>query len=578
MRRQPPLSRQSYQRPQSLKFISLRIKLLVGFSVVFSFVFAGTFYWFYTFATDKTLDRLYQELQTTLMSAAAGVDVEELMALYEEGQPNAAGFSDDPRYQRQLAWFETVHQLQPDTWLYSSILDYSDQNRRIGESVVEPGELETIYLVDLRANYVPDKAVRFLESDIPSLRSRRVLQTGELVKHPKIYTDRWGSWLSASAPLRDDQGNIVAILGLDIEANHVLEIQRTIRRRMLPAFATTYGILFVLIYALSGILTQHLKQLTESAEQVADGNYQKKIILPRQGPFPDEMDQLAQVFEAMTESIRIREQLIRQGKRVEDEIRHALQEEKELNALKSRFISMVSHEFRTPLTVIRTSTELIEQYGHLAPASKRKEYFQRIRTAIRTMTHLMEDVLTIGKAEAGKLALEPTGLNLVKFCQDLTDELQVSLGKLQQIHFLIHGDCPATVNVDPKLLRSILTNLLSNAIKYSSPSSRIEFDLYCSDQAATFQIQDHGIGIPVADQPKLFETFHRAQNAADIRGTGLGLAIVKQCVELHQGKIRFASEEGVGTTFYVEIPLDLALDGEVAHDDATKPNPTNSDC
>jgi hypothetical protein len=225
----------------------LRIKLLVGFSVVFSFVFAGTFYWFYTFATDKTLDRLYQELQTTLMSAAAGVDVEELMALYEEGQPNAAGFSDDPRYQRQLAWFETVHQLQPDTWLYSSILDYSDQNRRIGESVVEPGELETIYLVDLRANYVPDKAVRFLESDIPSLRSRRVLQTGELVKHPKIYTDRWGSWLSASAPLRDDQGNIVAILGLDIEANHVLEIQRTIRRRMLPAFATTYGILFVLI-------------------------------------------------------------------------------------------------------------------------------------------------------------------------------------------------------------------------------------------------------------------------------------------------------------------------------------------
>lgn len=542
---------------ESPKFVSLRVKLLLGFSVIFSIVFAGAFYWFYTFTTEKTINRLRMDLQSTLAGAATGVDVDELLALYQTGERNAAGFSDDPRYQQQLDWFETVHRLRPDTWLYSMVVGPAADNRRVGDPAAPPNELEMIYLVDLRSRYAPDKAVKFLEPDIPSLRARKVLATGEIAEHSRLYTDKWGTWLSASAPLKNDDGEVVAILGLDIDAHHVREIQQTIRHRVIIAFSTTYGVLFILIYVLSGVLTRNLTVLSEAAERVADGEYVQKIAFPRQSRLPDEMDQLAQVFEVMVERIRIRERLILHGKRVETEIRNALEEEKELNALKSRFISMVSHEFRTPLTVIRTSVELLEQYGHIASADKRQEYFQRIRTAIRTMSHLMEDVLTIGKAEAGRLELELTDLHLESFCQDLADEIQLSIGKSHLIAFNCDRNCPASVALDPKLLRSILTNLLSNAVKYSPAGSCIEFYLTCSDITATFQIQDHGIGIPDEDQPKLFETFHRAQNAVHIRGTGLGLAIVKQCIELHNGQVSFSSQQGIGTTFQVELPLNL---------------------
>lgn len=547
----------SYQL-ESPKFVSLRVKLLLGFSVIFSIVFAGAFYWFYTFTTDKTIDRLRMELKSTLKGAAEGVDVEELLSLYETGERNAAGFSSDPRYKRQLEWFETVHRLRPDTWLYSMVVGKAADNRRIGPAVVAPDEQEIIYLVDSRVNYLPEKAVKFLEPDILSLRARKVLETGELAEHSRLYTDKWGTWLSASAPLKNEAGEVVAILGLDIDARHVREIQQTIRHRVIIAFATAYGVLFVLIYVLSGVLTRNLIVLTKAAERVADGEYMHKIAFPRQSRFPDEMDRLAQVFDVMVERIRTRERLIRHGKRVETEIRNALEEEKELNALKSRFISMVSHEFRTPLTVIRTSVELLEQYGHIASAAKRQEYFQRIRSAIRTMSHLMEDVLTIGRAEAGKLELELTPVDLEAFCQDLTDEIQLSIGKSHTISFTCDRNCPTSALVDPKLLRSILTNLLSNAVKYSPNGKPIDFHLTCSDTTAMFQIEDHGIGIPDEDQPKLFETFHRAQNAINIRGTGLGLAIVKQCIELHSGQVSFSSQQGVGTIFRVELPLNLS--------------------
>lgn len=533
--------------------ISLRVKLLFGFSVAFSVVFAGAFYWFYTFSTQEALDRLKADMRSTLLGAAAGVNTEELLELYEEGQPNAQGFSDDPRYQRQLAWFETVHSIEPRAWLYSSIVGSSKNNRRLGQTTVSPGALEEIYLVDLWVNYDPSKAVKFLESGIPSLRARQLIDQNRLIEHPKIYTDKWGTWLSASAPLHDDQGNVVAILGLDIEADHVFQVQQAIRQKVLLSFLLTYSILFVIIYVLSGILTRNLTILTQSAEQIAQGDYNQHW--PKTTSyFPDELSQLARVFEGMMHSIRTREQLIREGKQVENEMRLALQEEKELSELKSRFISMVSHEFRTPLTVIRTSAELLERYSHIATEEKRQQYFQRIRAAVRNMSHLMEDVLTIGKAEAGKLQFNPTALNLEQFCYDLIEEMKLGTGSDYKFVFACQGLCSAAY-LDPKLLRSILSNLLSNAVKYSPQGSIIEFRLVCTQDIVRFSIEDHGIGIPLEDQPYLFELFHRAKNVANIRGTGLGLAIVKQSVDLHQGQINFASREGIGTTFHVQLPL-----------------------
>ncbi|MCL6433168.1 MAG: sensor histidine kinase [Leptolyngbyaceae cyanobacterium HOT.MB2.61] len=522
--------------------------------MVFSIVFAGAFYWFYTFTTEKTISRLRADMKSTLIGAANGIDVKELLALYINGKPNAHGFSDDPRFQHQLAWFEMVHSIEPRAWLYTYTFGKAKYNRRIGEPAVAPDQLEIIYLVDLWAKYNPAKSVRFLEAGVPGQVTEQVIQRGAIAETPDIYTDKWGTWLSAFAPLKDSSGKVVAILGVDIQADYVLKVQQEIRDKVLLSFVSTYGVLFILVYILSGVLTKHLTELTESAKRITIGNYNQVLSFAKQRWFPDEMNTLAQVFEVMIDSIRTREQQIREGKQAEDEIRRALEEEKELSELKSRFVSIASHEFRTPLTAIRTATEILEQYGDVASEEKKREYFRRIRTAIQNINQLMEDVLTIGKAEAGKLEFNPIRLNLEEFCQEILDEIKLGVGSNHTITFTCEGNCQHAC-LDAKLLRSILTNLLSNAIKYSPQGSIVRFALFCSQKNVYFEIQDQGIGIPPDDQPKLFELFHRARNADTVRGTGLGLAIVKQCVELHQGQITFTSQENIGTTFRVEFPL-----------------------
>lgn len=538
---------------RAIQPVSLRVKLLIGFSIVFSIVFAGSFFWFYTFATEKALSRLKTDMRFTLQGAAAGTDVDELLALYTEGDRNANGFSDDPRYRRQLDWFETVHSIEPRAWLYSYVVGSSDQNRRVGAATTKNDQLEIIYLVDLWANYDPSKAAHFLESDQAGQVAHHVYRDRRLYEMPRIYQDKWGAWLSAAIPLRTVDQQTVIVLGLDIEADYVLQIQDAIRSRVLISFIITYGVLFVLIYILSGVLTQRLSQLTQSAEQIGKGNYGLNLSSLTGGRFPDEMSTLANVFESMVNSIRTRERLIREGKQAEYEMRLALQQERELNELKSRFVSMVSHELRTPLTVIRTSLELLERYGHIASEEKKQEYFQRSRMAVENMTQLLEDVLTLGKAEAGKLDFKPISLDLEQFCQEITQEIQMGIGAKHTIIFQSLMDCEEAV-VDPNLLRSILTNLLSNAVKYSAEGSKVEFTLSCLDDEIVFEVRDYGIGIPFIDQPRLFELFHRASNVKMIRGTGLGLAIVKQCVVAHRGRVKFNSQEGVGTGFTVLLP------------------------
>ncbi|HHP7245611.1 MAG TPA: histidine kinase dimerization/phospho-acceptor domain-containing protein, partial [Elainellaceae cyanobacterium] len=415
-------------------------------------------------------------MRSTLRGAATGVDVQELMALYKTGKPNAEGFSDDPRYQNQLEWFETVHDLEPRAWLYSFTVGRSEMNRRAGEMVVEPGEPEVIYLVDLWSRYDPAKAARFLQSDYISSEVRQVIEQGRLIEEPDIYMDDWGSWISAFIPLRNDQGKIVAVLGLDIEADYVLQIQHAIRSRILVSFALTYAGLLVLIDLLSGMLTRRLQKFTESAKRIADGDYDEGLALLDGKALADEISVLAHAFENMIDGIRDREYQIIEGKRIEDEMRQTLQVEKELNELQSRFTSMVSHEFRTPLTVIRTSIEILEHYGHRAPPEKRHEYFRRVCGAIATMHRLLEDIFAIETSDSSKLEFNPVQINLNQFCRDLIEEIRLDeTSKRHTIAFVSRCDC-SCVYVDPALLRSIVTNLLSNAVKYSPASSTIDFE------------------------------------------------------------------------------------------------------
>lgn len=237
-------------------------------------------------------------------------------------------------------------------------------------------------------------------------------------------------------------------------------------------------------------------------------------------------------------------------------LEQALNKEKELNNLKSLFISTVSHEFRNPLSVIQTAVELIELQGANLTETKKNTYLRRIKGAVQSMKQLMEDVLFMGRTEAGKLECHPIPLTLKEFCQELIAEFTSVTTSGHEIIFTCNNENTEAC-IDERLLNCILVNLLSNAVKYSPQGETIRFDLICdqTEGIATFCIQDLGIGIPQSEQAHLFESFYRASNAKTIQGTGLGLVIVKNCVDAHQGTINVSSQEGKGTTFTIVLPL-----------------------
>jgi len=249
-----------------------------------------------------------------------------------------------------------------------------------------------------------------------------------------------------------------------------------------------------------------------------------------------------------------REQILKRLKNSEQNMLKALNQERELNLMRTTFISMASHEFRTPMTTIRSSAELLQCLGNQITLEKREQYFNRIQTAIDQMLELLDEVLLLGSSGAGGLEYKPAPLDLENFCLELVESMQVNAGDRYSIVFTCQGNCHSA-EMDHALLRHILLNLISNAIKYSPVQSKIRFDLTCQNNTATFVIKDEGIGIPLKDQTRLFETFYRCSNVGKIPGTGLGLAIVKKCVDLHQGKVEMSSQINSGTQFTVSLSL-----------------------
>jgi signal transduction histidine kinase len=232
----------------------------------------------------------------------------------------------------------------------------------------------------------------------------------------------------------------------------------------------------------------------------------------------------------------------------------ALQKEKELSELKSRFWSMVAHEFRSPLTTISASAQLLEHHGHQLNEERRREYLYMIREAAEAMNNLLNDVLSVGKAEGGSLKFKPELIDLEEFCRTLVEEIQFHAGARHRLVFRAQGQC-VDIYADRQLIWHILNNLLSNAIKYSPHGGDVELTLICSEREVVFQVKDTGIGIPQEDQQHLFESFHRANNVGNIPGTGLGLTMVKKCTELHNGEIQVESRINVGSTFTVTLPV-----------------------
>lgn len=249
---------------------------------------------------------------------------------------------------------------------------------------------------------------------------------------------------------------------------------------------------------------------------------------------------------------------ISEQRRQEEQMAQTLSREQEINGLKTSFISMVSHEFRTPLTSIFSSTELLGSFDGKANPERQKKHFERIYSSIRRLEQMLDDVLLIGRVESGKLQFQPESMNLEFVMKDIVDSIQTGIGRHHQI-MVSFDNVAQPVLMDAKLIKYIFTNLLSNAVKYSLPMHPVEVKVAIVNAGVEIQVIDQGIGIPAEDLPKLFRTFQRASNVGNIHGTGLGLSIVKTCVDLHQGSIQVESVLDHGTQFKVWLPSNLKV-------------------
>lgn len=247
-------------------------------------------------------------------------------------------------------------------------------------------------------------------------------------------------------------------------------------------------------------------------------------------------------------------------------LREKLHQEKELRMLRSRLVSMISHEFRTPLASMMLSVDLLEMKAEAAAGEAKWEAakLHEIRQQIHRMTSLVDDILFVDKMESGLLPFNPVPTDIVAMVEGIVQDVQGGIGADHEISCAF--SLPSIqVMVDHKLFAQLLNNLLSNAIKYSQMGTRISVSVGLTDDAFHLAVADEGIGIPDRDKPNLFDMFHRANNTGAVRGTGVGLAIVKQAVDLHGGRVSFESEVNVGTAFMVDIPLELP-----GHDDTAR--------
>jgi two-component system, chemotaxis family, CheB/CheR fusion protein len=246
-------------------------------------------------------------------------------------------------------------------------------------------------------------------------------------------------------------------------------------------------------------------------------------------------------------------QNITKRKKAEEAMRIALQKQQELNELKSQFITLASHEFRTPLSTIYSSADLIKRFNELNDGENIIKHSNRIVGSVKSLTEILNEFLSLSKIEEGVVRNNPVELDVKEFCKELTEEIATSAKKGQVIQYEHQGE-PNTILVDVQHLKNILHNLLSNAVKYSPEDKPIKLSCTRTKGAVTFVVKDEGIGIPEEDKVHLFDSFFRAKNASNIQGTGLGLHIIKRYLAIMGGTVSFESTLGKGSTFTITLP------------------------
>ena len=260
---------------------------------------------------------------------------------------------------------------------------------------------------------------------------------------------------------------------------------------------------------------------------------------------------LEELVEERTMSLKATVKALENAK---EDLSLSLDKEKELGQLKSRFVSMASHEFRTPLTSVKLSASLIEKYAEPLASPNVSKHVNKIKQAVSNLTVILNDFLSLEKLEAGKEEVTYNDFDLVKFSEEIAEEMQVMAKQNQNIIYQ-HTGTKSTVNLDEKLLKNCINNLITNAIKYSGENTFIDFTTEIDDKHCIITVKDNGIGIPEADQKHLFEAFFRAHNTGTIPGTGLGLNIVTRYAGLMNGKVDFKSVINQGTLFTISFPL-----------------------
>jgi len=245
---------------------------------------------------------------------------------------------------------------------------------------------------------------------------------------------------------------------------------------------------------------------------------------------------------------------IRERMKAEDEMKIALRKEKQLVDLKSRFISMTSHEFGTPLCAILSTLELLENYGDKLTDEKKAHYLRQASSSARYMVDLLQDVILMGKFNVGKVKSNPMPLNIKKLNQAIIEEIKLTLSDKHLFSYSVEGRIKK-IKLDEDLYRCVLSNLLSNAVKYSPQGGKIDFRFSFNKSSLILEISDTGIGIPEEDREMLYEMFHRGSNIKNIPGTGLGMSIIKRSIDMMGGTISFKTALGEGSEFTVTIPL-----------------------
>jgi signal transduction histidine kinase len=266
------------------------------------------------------------------------------------------------------------------------------------------------------------------------------------------------------------------------------------------------------------------------------------------------LEQLAAALQNLNEGLeeKVRERT-RALETTKNDLAIALEKERELGELKSRFVSMASHEFRTPLSTVLSSAALIITYAQRDDVENIQKHAQKIKTAVNNLNTILTEFLSLGKLEEGKTLPTREMTDLPQLIEDVTGELKL-LFKPGQVLRQQYSGSPH-IMLDPALLKHVLINLISNAIKYSPENTPIEVHTVVTEQDFSLKVTDHGMGIPEADKKHLFSRFFRASNASNIQGTGLGLYIVHRYVELMNGEIGFDSEVGKGSTFWIRLQI-----------------------